>query len=134
MIINNKEYVVKMHGKTYHCALDITMDYLGGKWKSVVLWYLRNKTMRFGELRKQIPDITEKMLSLQLKSLEEAGLVKRKVFAEVPPRVEYSLTDFGKTVVPVLEAIAKWGRTLGEKEGRMEEVKAKRPARKKAQM
>lgn len=132
MIINNKEYVVKMHGKTYHCALDITMDYIGGKWKSVVLWYLRNKTMRFGELRKQIPDITEKMLSLQLKSLEDAGLVKRKVFAEVPLRVEYSLTDFGKTVVPVLEAIAKWGRTLGEREGRMEEVKSPRFAKKKA--
>jgi DNA-binding HxlR family transcriptional regulator len=126
MIINNKEYVVKMHGKTYHCALDITMDYIGGKWKSVVLWYLRNKTMRFGELRKQIPDITEKMLSLQLKSLEDAGLVKRKVFAEVPLRVEYSLTEFGKTVVPVVEAIAKWGRALGDREGKIEEVTGKK--------
>jgi DNA-binding HxlR family transcriptional regulator len=126
MIINGKEYVVKMHGRTYHCALDITMDYIGGKWKAVVLWYLRNRTMRFGELRKQIPDITEKMLSLQLKSLEESGLVKREVFAEVPLRVEYSLTAFGKTLVPALEAIAKWGRNLGEKEGKIEEVKAVR--------
>lgn len=125
MIIKDKEYVVKMRGNTYHCALDITMDFIGGKWKTVVLWYLRNRTMRFSELRKQIPDITEKMLSIQLKGLEDDGLVKREVFPEVPLRVEYSLTEFGKTLVPVLEAVAKWGRTLGEKEGRLEEVKKK---------
>jgi len=123
MIIKGKEYVVKLHGKTYHCALDITMDYIGGKWKTIVLWYLRNKTMRFGALKKQIPDITEKMLSLQLKDLEKDGLVKREVYAEVPLRVEYSLTDFGKTLVPALEAIAKWGRNLGETQGKTVEKK-----------
>lgn len=123
MIIKGKEYVVKLHGKTYHCALDITMDYIGGKWKTIVLWYLRNKTMRFGELKKQIPDITEKMLSLQLKDLENDGLVKRTVYAEVPLRVEYSLTDFGKTLSPVVEAIAKWGRNLGEEQGKIIEKK-----------
>ncbi len=112
-----------MHGKKYHCALDITMDHIGGKWKTVVLWYLRNKTMRFGELKKQIPEITEKMLSIQLKALEEDGILKRRAFAEVPLRVEYSLTPFGKTLVPVIEAIAKWGRSLGEKEGKLEELK-----------
>ena len=123
MLYKDTEYHIKMHGQTYHCALDITMDYIGGKWKTVVLWYLRNKTMRFGEIKKQIPDITEKMLSLQLKSLEEDGVIKREVFAEVPLRVEYSLTDFGKTLVPVVEAIAKWGRALAENEGKLEEVK-----------
>ena len=123
MIIKGKEYVVKMHGNTYHCAMDITMDYIGGKWKTVVLWYLRNKTMRFGELKKQIPEITEKMLSIQLKALEEDGVIKREVYAEVPLKVEYSLTEFGLTLVPVLEAIALWGRTLGEAEGKMVEVK-----------
>lgn len=123
MIIKGKEYLVKMHGKKYHCALDITMDHIGGKWKTVVLWYLRNKTMRFGELKKQIPEITEKMLSIQLKALEEDGILKRRAFAEVPLRVEYSLTPFGKTLVPVIEAIAKWGRSLGEKEGKLEELK-----------
>ena len=79
--------------------------------------------MRFGELKKQIPDITEKMLSLQLKKLEEDGLVKREVFAEVPLRVEYSLTEFGKSLKPVVEAIAKWGRALGETEGKLVELK-----------
>ena len=122
MVINDKEYVFKLHDKTYHCAMDVTMSYIGGKWKTVVLWYLRNKTLRFGELKKQIPDITEKMLSLQLKALEEDGLVKREVYAEVPLRVEYSLTDFGKTLIPVIEAIAGWGRNLGEKEGKLIEV------------
>lgn len=123
MIIKGKEYVIRLHGKTYHCALDITMDYIGGKWKTIVLWYLRNKTLRFGELKKQIPDITEKMLSLQLKDLEKDGLVQREVYAEVPLRVEYSLTDFGKTLVPALEAIAKWGRNLGETQGKYLEKK-----------
>ena len=119
MIMEGKEYVFLLRGKTYHCAMDVTMSFIGGKWKTVVLWYLRNKTLRFGDLKKQIPDITEKMLSLQLKSLEEDGLVKREVFAEVPLRVEYSLTEFGKTLAPVLEAIAKWGRDLGQQEGKV---------------
>ena len=123
MIIKGKEYVFKMDGKTYHCAMDVTMDYIGGKWKTVVLWYLKNKTMRFGELKKQIPEITEKMLSIQLKGLEEDGLVKREVFPEVPLRVEYSLTDFGRTLIPVLDAVALWGRNLGETRGTMEEVR-----------
>ena len=122
MIIQDKEYVFEIGDKTYHCAMDVTMDYIGGKWKTVVLWYLRNKTMRFGELKKQIPDITEKMLSLQLKALEEDGLVKREVYPEVPLRVEYSLTEFGKSLVPVLDAIAKWGRSLGETQGKLKEV------------
>ena len=123
MIIKGKESVYKIHQNTYHCAMDVTMDYIGGKWKTIVLWYLRDKTLRFGELKKQIPDITEKMLSLQLKKLEEDGLVKREVFAEVPLRVEYSLTEFGKSLKPVVEAIAKWGRTLGETEGKLVELK-----------
>lgn len=125
MIIKGEEYIFRIHGKVYHCAMDVTMDYIGGKWKTVVLWYLKGKTMRFGELKKQIPEITEKMLSIQLKGLEEDGLVKRDVYPEVPLRVEYSLTDFGKTLIPVLDAIAKWGRNLGETEGVAEKVEPK---------
>ena len=103
--------------------MDITLHYIGGKWKSVVLWYLKNKTLRFAELKKQIPDITEKMLSLQLKALEADGLIKRKVYGVKPPvRVEYSLTEFGKTLIPALDAVAKWGRNLGESEGALIDV------------
>ncbi len=123
MIINNHNKVYKLYGKTYHCAMDITMDYIGGKWKTVVLWYLRYEVLRFGELKKKIPDITEKMLSIQLKALEENGLIKRTVFGEKPPiRVEYSLTDFGKTLIPTLDAIAKWGRELGQQNGELIEL------------
>jgi DNA-binding HxlR family transcriptional regulator len=124
MIINEQEFLIKIKEKEYHCAMDITMDYIGGKWKTVVLWYLRKDKKRYGELRKLIPDITERMLSIQLKQLEEDGLVKREVFTEKPPlKVEYSLTDFGKTLIPVIEAIALWGRTLGEEKGEVVAVK-----------
>ncbi|HAD12566.1 MAG TPA: transcriptional regulator [Saprospirales bacterium] len=119
MIINGEEKSILIRGELFHCALDLTMHYIGGKWKTIVLWYLRNDKKRFSELKKQIPDITEKMLSLQLKSLEEDGIVKRSVYAEVPPRVEYELTDFGRTGIPVVEAIAQWGRDLGKKEGKL---------------
>lgn len=121
MIIKDKEMIFKLYGEEYHCALDVTMDYIAGKWKTVVLWYLKKDKKRYGELRKLIPDITEKMLSLQLKQLEKDGIVLRKVYAEIPPRVEYSLTTFGKTLIPVIEAIAKWGRALAEKDGELVE-------------
>ena len=120
MIIKNKNVAYKLDGKLYHCAMDITLDYIGGKWKSVVLWYLKSGTRRFSELKKLIPDITEKMLSIQLRTLEADGLIKRKVHGTKPPvRVEYSLTEFGKTLIPALDAIAKWGRNLGETEGKL---------------
>lgn len=122
MIIKGRQHVYLMDGVKYHCAMDVTMKYIGGKWKTVVLWYLKNKTYRFGELKKQIPDITEKMLSLQLKALQEDGLVKRESFDEVPLRVEYSLTDFGISLIPVINAIAKWGRDLAETKGSLVQI------------
>jgi len=123
MIIKGKNVAYKLNGKHYHCALDITMDYIGGKWKGVVLWYLKNQTLRFAELKKHIPDITEKMLSIQLKALEADGLIKRKVYGTKPPvRVEYSLTEFGKTLTDTLNAIAKWGRNLGDTNGELVDI------------
>ncbi|MDI1233309.1 MAG: winged helix-turn-helix transcriptional regulator [bacterium] len=126
MIIKGEEFVYHIKGETFHCAMDVTMHFLGGKWKTIVLWYLRNKTLRFGELKKQIPDMTEKMLSIQLKKMEADGLIKREVFVEVPLRVEYSLTDFGKSLTPILEAISKWGRHYGETEGQLKAVVKKK--------
>jgi DNA-binding HxlR family transcriptional regulator len=122
MIVDGKELAVKLNGKTYHCAMDITMDYIGGKWKTVVLWYLRDQHRRFSELKRMIPDITEKMLSLQLKQLEKDGMVGRRVYAEVPPKVEYYLTREGQSLLPILQAIADWGRHKGKTEGVIEEV------------
>ena len=123
MIIGGKEYKIRIRGKVYHCALDVATGYIGGKWKTVVLWYLRKQPQRFSELKRHIPDITEKMLSLQLKKLEHDGIIKRKVYAEVPPRVEYSLTAEGKTLLPVLEALAEWGRNKGKRHGKIEKVR-----------
>jgi DNA-binding HxlR family transcriptional regulator len=119
MIINGEEKMILLRGETHHCALDVTMRFIGGKWKTVVLWYLRKEKKRFSELKKHIPDITEKMLSLQLKALEEDGIVTRTIYPEVPPRVEYELTPFGQTMIPMLEEIALWGRELGLKEGEL---------------
>lgn len=119
MVLQGKEYAFEMNGKTYHCALDITMSFIGGKWKTVVLWYLRKDKKRFSELKRLIPEITEKMLSLQLRELEKDGFVQRTVYPEVPPRVEYALTEEGKTLQPILEAMAAWGRRKGNNEGKM---------------
>lgn len=125
MIIGDKEIRIKINGKFYHCALDITMDYIGGKWKSVILWYLIEKPLRFGELKKLIPDITEKMLSVQLKTLEKYKIVKRKAYASVPPKVVYSYTKDGKDLIPVVKALAKWGRKQGKKYGKIQIKKIK---------
>jgi DNA-binding HxlR family transcriptional regulator len=119
MVIDNKEKVIVLNGQEFHCAMDVTMNYIGGKWKTVVLWYLRKDRKRFSELKRHIPNITEKMLSLQLKDLENDGIIGRKLYAEVPPKVEYFLTDFGKTLIPMLEEIAHWGRNLAETKGKV---------------
>ena len=99
------------------------MRFIGGKWKTVVLWYLRNGRKRFSELKRHIPDITEKMLSLQLKQLEADGFIGKTIYPEVPPRVEYFLTDAGNTLLPVLEVLARWGREKGKAEGEIAEKK-----------
>ena len=123
MIINGENKAYKINDKLYHCALDVTMHFIGGKWKCVVLWYLKKDTLRFSEIKKKIPDITEKMLSLQLRALEADGIINRNVQGDKPPiKVEYSLTEFGKSLVPVVNSIAKWGRNLGETKGAIVDV------------
>lgn len=122
MILQGKELKVLIDGKEYHCAVDVAMGFIGGKWKAVILWYLRQGPVRFGELRKLIPGITEKMLSMQLRQLEKDGIVERKVFAEVPPRVEYSLTEMGVNMIPMLEKIGEWGRAMAVRFGKTIEV------------
>jgi DNA-binding HxlR family transcriptional regulator len=102
-------------GKKYPCCTSLTMGIIGGKWKTVILFYLSEGTLRYNELRKEMPTVTERTLSLQLKTLEKDGIIKRKVYASKPPlKVEYSLTDFGKTLIPVLKSIADWGNLVVE--------------------
>ncbi len=96
----------------YTCGVAVTLELIGGKWKGVILWHLTLKTLRFSQLRRRLPGITQKMLTQQLRELERDGLVHREVYAEVPPRVEYSLTDLGRTLQPTLQQMCDWGRTF----------------------
>ena len=105
-----KSKTLKFRGNEYPCCTSLTMGIIGGKWKTVILFYLMKDTMRYNELRKSMPNVTERTLSLQLKALEEDGLIKRKVYTSKPPlKVEYSLTEFGQTLIPLIKAIANWG-------------------------
>ena len=97
-------------GKDYPCCASLTMGVIGGKWKTVILYHLIEGSLRYNELRKAMPTVTERTLSLQLKKLEEDGIINRKVYTRKPPlKVDYTLTDLGKTLVPVIQAIANWG-------------------------
>ncbi len=97
------------NSKTYHCPVEAALDVIGGKWKPLILWHLDGDVMRFSELQRRIPGVNAKMLTKQLRELEEDGVVLRTVYPEVPPRVEYSITDFGKTLFPIMEALCAWG-------------------------
>ncbi len=92
------------------CGIKYTLSKLGGKWKPLILWFLaKNGTKRYGEIRRYIPKVTNKMLSQQLKELAVDKLIKRKDYKTVPPKVEYSITEEGKTLVPILEHMCSWG-------------------------
>jgi DNA-binding HxlR family transcriptional regulator len=91
------------------CSVRAALSVIGGKWKPVIARYLMLGTRRFGELRKCMPDATQKMLTQQLREMERDGIVARKVYQVVPPKVEYSLTAYGKTLRPILTALCKWG-------------------------
>ena len=91
------------------CPVTNAMSLIGGKWKLIIMHLLSNEPMRFGELKRQIGSITQQMLSKQLKELEKDGLINRKVYEVVPPHVEYSLTNFGKTGMPIIKSLVDWG-------------------------
>jgi DNA-binding HxlR family transcriptional regulator len=91
------------------CSVEAAVGLIDGKWKSVILFHLLSGTLRFGEIRKQIANVTPRMLTNQLRELEEDGLVERKVYAQVPPKVEYSLSPLGRTMEPILLALKGWG-------------------------
>ncbi|GLC81574.1 winged helix-turn-helix transcriptional regulator [Lacrimispora brassicae] len=92
-----------------NCPVDTTLDMIGGKYKALILWHLINNTLRFGELRKLIPQATPKMLTQQLRELEADHLIIRTVYPVVPPKVEYALSDLGTSIRPILEAMYNWG-------------------------
>lgn len=96
------------------CPVTKAIEVIGGKWKVIILYQLRGKTMRFGELKRQIPKITQKMLTQQLRELEKDKLVNRKVYAEVPPKVEYSSTELAKQLDTVLDQLCDWGKLYNQ--------------------
>jgi DNA-binding HxlR family transcriptional regulator len=95
--------------KIEKCPVETSIDVLAGKWKILILWYIRSETKRFSELQKLLPRTTQKMLIQKLRELEEDGIVHRKVYPVVPPKVEYSLTEYGQTLKPILKQLYLWG-------------------------
>ncbi|MGH1539573.1 MAG: winged helix-turn-helix transcriptional regulator [Arenicella sp.] len=92
------------------CPTETALDLIGGKWKGMILYYLCSDTRRYNELMRLIPDITQRMLTKQLRDLEANGIVHREVYPQVPPKVEYSLTELGKSLEPVVLELEKWGK------------------------
>ena len=104
-----------VRGQEYDCYIAFTLDLIGGKWKTLVLWYLLDGKKRFNELRRLIPDCTQRMLTHQLRELEHDGIVTRKIYRQIPPKVEYSLTSSGETLRPILNLSCEWGKKRAQK-------------------
>lgn len=103
--------------KLYYNPVEFALDRIGGTWKMPILWRLKDRVLRYGELRKNIPHITDKMLTTQLRQLEEEGFIHREVYPVVPPKVEYSLTDRGKRAIDIINVIRDYGLELIEEFG-----------------
>ncbi len=91
------------------CPVEAALAIVGGKWKGIILHHLRHETRRFNELKRLIPDVTQRMLTKQLRELEAHQIINRKIYRQIPPKVEYSLTNFGLTLTPILQALEEWG-------------------------
>lgn len=97
------------------CPVEAALEVIGGKWKGIILSHLLSKTLRFNELRRLMPEITQRMLTKQLRELEASGIIARKIYPQVPPKVEYSITEYGKTLAPIINALRDWGTQHLEK-------------------
>ncbi len=118
MKLERKIEMTKVNGKLYPCSTSLAMAYIGGKWKTAILDHLKDREKRYHELRKEMPTVTERTLSLQLKQMENDGLVSRKVFTKKPPlTVVYKLTAFGESVIPIINAITEWGNKIARDKG-----------------
>ena len=96
-------------GKKFKNTVELSLDVVGGKWKMLIIWILKDGPVRYGELRRSLPKITHKMLTQQLRELEQTDLIIRAVYPEIPPKVEYSLTLLGKSVIPIIDVLREWG-------------------------
>ncbi|NOW05642.1 winged helix-turn-helix transcriptional regulator [Clostridium beijerinckii] len=100
--------MMRFKGIEYNCSMELTLDIIGGKWKPIIIWHLGNRTMRFNELKRSLPNITQKMLTQQLRALEDDELINRTAYNQVPPKVEYSLTSYGRSLLPILANLCDW--------------------------
>ena len=112
MRMTKKIEIKEMYEK---CPVETSLDALAGKWKILILWYLRSETLRFNEIQKKLPRVTQKMIIQKLRELESDGIVHREVYPVVPPKVEYSLTEYGVTLKPILKQLYLWGEIHKEK-------------------
>ena len=102
----------KIDGTYFYCPVDLTLSVIGGRWKGLVFWNLRDGTKRYGEMKKSLIGINDKMLTQVLRNLEKNGVVSRKVYEVIPPKVEYSLTKEGKKLLPVMQLMQDWGNNF----------------------
>ncbi len=110
--------MIKVNRKLYPCSTSLAMAFIGGKWKTAILSHLKDREKRYHELRKEMPTVTERTLSLQLKQLEDDSLVSRKVIIRKPPlKVVYKLTPFGESIIPIIDAITEWGNKIAMDKG-----------------
>lgn len=114
----------KRYDCDFGCPVEACVEVIGGKWKGVILFHLLDGTKRFNELSRLMPAVTQRMLTRQLRELEADQVVERKVYAEIPPKVEYSLTEFGKTLEPVLRMLQRWGINYLEQITRIRKARA----------
>ncbi|MFB5191970.1 winged helix-turn-helix transcriptional regulator [Alicyclobacillus fastidiosus] len=107
--------VIQVKLQEFNCEKELTLSVIGGKWKMIILWYIGlDSPQRFSKLRRLLPNVTPKMLTMQLRELEEDGIIHRKVYQQVPPKVEYTLTEHGKRLIPILELMYEWGKTYAK--------------------
>jgi len=112
---------LKYDGKEYACSFEFALDMVSGKWKGLVLWYLADETLRYGEIKKKLGKITQKMLTQTLRELEKHQLITRKVYPVVPPKVEYTITEYGKKLIPIFQLMLDWGDDVGAQLGELED-------------
>lgn len=116
--------MIKVNRKLYPCSTSLAMAFIGGKWKTAILSHLKDREKRYHELRKEMPTVTERTLSLQLKQLEDDSLVSRKVIIRKPPlKVVYKLTPFGESIIPIIDAITEWGNKIAMDKGEIIKIK-----------
>lgn len=113
--MDTSKNTINFRNKEYTCKFEITVDLIGGKWKSLIIWYLGNQgTKRFHELQKLLPKVSHKVLTQQLRELEEDSLIERYVYPQVPPKVEYTLSSRGETLLPIFSSLCQWGEDYSE--------------------